>query len=120
MLSSIVFASLNSARGKAVNAAALETARGVLPIASDCRGNGYYFVTLVDSNSGGGQICTQGWGSTVPWPRLPTGWQWITGYPGAAPADSHYILRKEVGEEVYYIGCGEWGCQETGPHAPVP
>lgn len=72
ILSSVVLASLNSARGKARIAAAQQTLSSIQAGATICINDGLTLSALTASNNGGGAaICT---GSSTNWLALPTGW----------------------------------------------
>ena len=83
ILASIVLVSLNSARTKAKDAAALSTATSLLPLIQMCDIDGGKLVSVADTTTGGGNICNLS-ASYSTWPPAPSGWVydnrvWITG-----------------------------------------
>ena len=80
ILSSVVLASLNSARVKARIASAQQTLRSIQAGALICINDGLAVGSLVvpssTNNGGGAAICT---GSTTNWLALPTGWVYTLG-----------------------------------------
>jgi prepilin-type N-terminal cleavage/methylation domain-containing protein len=78
ILSSVVLVSLNSAKNKGGRAAALQTARGVMPEVITCADDG----GIQNPPSTSNVICSNATasssqaGHTATWPTLPTGWSW--------------------------------------------
>lgn len=120
VLSSIVLSTTNSTRDKSADVAALATARSVFPIVVECASEGYVINLLADSNTGGGTICSAGWGATIAWPKLPSGWSWINSFPGASPTDSLFVLQSIKTGGIYYVGCSYNGCSKNGPNLIPP
>lgn len=96
ILSSIVLTSLTSAKTKAQKAAAMATARGILPSLIMCADVSANMVAPTNTTIGGGNICSDTTnGGTALWPNLPTGYTYsvtngaassatfdVTGTPG--------------------------------------
>lgn len=119
ILASVVLASLNSAKEKATDAAAVENSRNILPHVLDCDLDEYTILPPNVGSVGGNELCSGGSAYGV-WPPLPEGWEYVSGFPAAAPVDSLYVLGREVGSDIYYIGCGYFGCKEVGPVGQPP
>ena len=77
ILASIVLVSLNSARVKARNAAALSTGSSLLPIIQMCDIDGGKLSGPQSATAGGGNICNLS-SSYGTWPAAPQGWAWDT------------------------------------------
>ena len=73
ILSSVVLASLNNARGDARVATVQASLKSVQTAAIICVNDGANLATYTNNNTGGGTICT---GSTASWPALPTSGSW--------------------------------------------
>lgn len=119
ILSTIILGALGSARQKGTDAAAIETTRHVLTRVLECDFDFHLMLAPPVGNAGGGQVCDGGsyYGE---WPRLPEGWEYVSGFPGQAPANSLYVTAREDGTQIYYIGCGYFGCEKIGPVSQPP
>jgi prepilin-type N-terminal cleavage/methylation domain-containing protein len=99
ILSSVVFASLNSARGKARTASVQSTLRSVMPELQTCADDGGYGYTA-GAIAGGTTFACQNAatgnatkaGHTITWPTLPTGGSpaWTYGTPTGSLAGNDY------------------------------
>ena len=108
ILSSVVLASLNTARVKARVAAAQATLAGVLPAAVICMDDSLALSTPV----AGTAVCT---GSSANWPTLPTGGSWTYSCGTDAPAqdlttsDATFAFCA-AGDTNNEISCTNTGC----------
>ncbi len=103
ILSSVVLASLNTAREKARIAASQASLGGVVPAAVICLDDA---AALLDPAVAGSSVCT---GSSANWPTLPTAGSWA--YTASTSADTaagtFSFSARGDSEEVY---CSESGC----------
>ncbi len=111
ILSSVVLASLNTAREKARIATAQASLGGVIPAAVICLDDGADL--LVDTTTAaaivGGAVCT---GSTANWPALPsTAWSY-TGTTTASTAANGTFWFGATGDGSAVV-CKESGCVTT-------
>jgi prepilin-type N-terminal cleavage/methylation domain-containing protein len=118
IFSSVVIATVGSARQKGVDGIALTTLKGTYPLVFDCIANGQVLGTMSvhGTSGGGGSICPIG--PVVPWPKLPGTWTWLAGTPPAGPPYAVIVIQRLEGSNyVYYIGCGINGCEQNGPNS---
>lgn len=108
ILSSVVLASLNDARGKARVAQVQGSLAGVLPGAVICLDSG---TQLSDQASSTAPICS---GSSTKWPSLPTGGNWTYGNPNSSVASSTFSFSASGDGQT--ITCTQQGCNT----APTP
>ncbi len=105
ILSSIVLASLNTARDRANRAAAQANLSGVLPAAVICTDDG----TALNhaATPGTTLVCA---GSTAVWPTLPTGWSYtVSGDWDLTTSDGNFEY-SAAGPSSATITCSETGC----------
>lgn len=84
VLSSVVLASLNSARTKAKNAGALMYGKSLLSAVAACDVDGGKLVAPNSATAPTNTICTTGSYASITWPRPPEGWVlytyvWVSG-----------------------------------------
>ena len=109
ILSSIVLASLSTAREKARVAAAQGSLSGVLPAAVICMDEGLALAAPVAGNA----VCT---GSSADWPSLPTGGSWA--YTASATGCTQDLTTSDSTFEYCATGdtevikCDETGCSK--------
>ncbi len=117
MLSSIVFASLNSARVKAKNVAALSTGTSLLTVMESCSIDGGK-VTVPDCSAGSDSFCTTDPTNNIctlgasygTWPRTPQGWNYYK-YAWVGGEDNLMYMRSTYSGGWSVMHCGyypEW------------
>ena len=116
VLSSVVLASLNTARTKAKNAGALTYGKGVLNAIVACDIDGGKLTTPNSTTAPTNALCTTGSYASVTWPRPPEGWV-LYGYVWVGGADNmmHYTNNYNSGAMYcgYYPG---WSSYCGGVH----
>jgi prepilin-type N-terminal cleavage/methylation domain-containing protein len=117
LLSSVVMASLNGARLKARNTAALASANEMLKNVVLCDTSGGKLTTPNSATAPTNTFCTtSGFGT---WPRPPEGYVWDTVYTTPNGGDVFQIVQSG-GSSIYtYMDCGvypDWSNFCGGPH----
>lgn len=109
ILSSVVLASLNSARTKGRIAAAQSTSKSFTTALSMCLNDGV--AITAPTTSGGAAACTSG-GTAYTWPALPTGWTYTTTAWTSSTGNSFSFQAAGDNKKVV---CTEGGCTTTDP-----
>ena len=95
ILSSVVLASLGTARTKARTAAAQSTMKAVQPVLSDCLFNG----TAITSPVVNGDVCGATDGGAV-WPALPPNWSYTSASFSQTTGVSYSVVAAGDGKTV--------------------
>ncbi len=108
ILSSVVLASLNSARVKARIAAAEGGMRGILPALSLCiNDNVAVNIPTATQNGGGGVVCV---GSATSYGNLPTGWAYVPGSSSQVTGTSFTVVSAGDAKTCTLTESGLTGC----------
>jgi type IV pilus assembly protein PilA len=114
ILSSVVLASLNTARGKANDTAALATLRNAQPQATLCLDGGGSLNTTLSTSTA---MCNPSSAAPGNWPGLPTGWGY-TGTATSTPATGDYQYQAANTGGTKTITCTATACTKGGTAMP--
>ena len=113
LLSSVVFASLNSARVKGRIATAQSTLKSFSTALSMCLNDGVAMTPVAGTApAAAGDACTPSGGTAFTWPTLPTGWAYTTAWTFSQGASFSVTA---TGDSGVLIQCSEGGCNTTLP-----
>lgn len=106
MLSSIVLASMNSARAKGYKAAALESGHSLLNIIAQCDIDGGKITIPNSATAPTNSFCTTG--TVGNWPKPPSGWVWYlyswTGQGGEDDRNNLLLMTSTTNSDQQYCG----------------
>ncbi len=106
LLSSIVFASLGSARTKGRIAASQGSMRSFQAAASLCLDDGTALAT--PNPNGATPVCA---GSAAMYPTLPTGWSYVTNpAPDLVTSDGDFLVKATSASDAKTVACTVAGC----------
>ena len=118
VLSSVVLASMNSARAKAYKAAGLESGHTILNAVASCDLDGGKINAPNSATAPTNNFCSTGVGGT--WPNPPTGWQWYQYTWISGSENLMYMTSTTNGDAIHCGYYPPWApyCPPTYPNTP--